>query len=214
MYIYINSHRHISYTRSISLAKSLQKLGPPFASSHDSNNQSWVMATDLAPYALALTMANAKTNNVHISTAIMDHFDESSVQGVKEKIFPPIEDNLEIDTSLDNQNLTPTGFSLIFGSSLQGFFQDTDRVDSALWKTLDQLIDKEDPNALVILAHNRADTLKIPHDSDFSYDIVRRISASDEFFGSMRNRAGDVSDFEISVLKLRNTQCQETLVRQ
>ena len=64
VYIYIYLHQHVSYTRSIALAKSLQKLGPPFASSHDPNNQSWVMATDLAPYALALTMAMTMTVTV------------------------------------------------------------------------------------------------------------------------------------------------------
>lgn len=160
------------------------------------------MATDLAPHALALTMANAKSNNVNVRTAIMDHFDKSSVQDVKKRLFMG-----ENEQQKENQ-LNHTGFSLIFGSSLQGLFQDTDREDSVLWRTLDQLLDSNDPNSLVILAHNRDDALKIPPHSNFSYHRVRRLSASDEFFGNMKSRAGDASDFEISVLQSRATQCR------
>ena len=169
------------------------------------------MATDLAPHALALAIANAKSNNVDLGTAIIDHSDQSSVQDVKKRFFPQ-KKNHETDLSSDNQKQKQpnhTGFSLIFGSSLQGLFQETDRLDSTLWRTLDQLLDTNNPNALVVLAHNRADRLKIPTDSNFSYHLVRRLSASDEFFGNMKSRAGDESDFEISVLQPRSTQCRE-----
>jgi hypothetical protein len=188
----------------------LQKLGFPFSSSHDPNNQPWVVATDLVPHALALSMANAKSNNVDLGTAIMDHFDQSSVQDVKKRFFPQKKEHIcETDLSSDRQKQKQpyhTGFSLIFGSSLQGLFQDTDRLDSILGRTLDQLLDSNNPNALVIIAHNRADTLKIPPDSNFSYHLVRRLLASDEFFGNMKNRAGDVSE---SVLQPRPTLCRE-----
>lgn len=171
------------------------------------------MATDLAPHALALAMANAKSNSIDLGTAIMDHSDQSSVQDVKKRFFPQKKEHVfETDLSSDRQKQKQpyhTGFSLIFGSSLQGLFQETDRLDSTLWRTLDQLLDTNNPNALVILAHNRADTLKIPPDSNFSYHLVRRLSASDEFFGNMKSRAGDESDFEISVLQPRPTQCRE-----
>jgi hypothetical protein len=187
----------------------MQRLGFPL--SDDPENDPWVVATDIAPHALALTMANAKSNNVNVGAMVMDHFDQASVQDVKERFFSrKNECTSETDSSSDKQKQNqplPGGFSLIFGSSLLGLFQDTDRVDSALWRTLDQLLEWNNPNALVILAHNRADTLKIPPDPDFPYHMVRRLSASDEFFGNMSGRTGDASDFEISVLQPRVTQC-------
>lgn len=123
------------------------------------------MASDLAPHALALTMANAKNNGVQLEIAPMDHFDQNSVKNVKKKFFPSNEDlgfeNGVCSDRLNRKQLYRSGFSLVFGSSLQGLFQGTDRLDSALWKTLDQLLDSNNPNALAILAHNRDDALKV-----------------------------------------------------
>ena len=193
----------------------MQREGFPFSSKFDIYNKPWVVATDLAPQALALSMANAKNNNVNLDTAILDHFNQSSVQGIKNRFFRHIKEHLfERDIALNrNEQIEQhhNGFSLIFGSSLQGLFQDTDRLDSSLWRTLEQFLDLRNPNSLIILAHNRADRLEIPNQTIFPYHIVRRVSASDEFFGNMKTRSGDVSDFEISILQRRVAQCSETM---
>ena len=195
--------------RSIAFAKSLEREAFPFSSKVALYNQSWVVATDLAPNALALSMANAKSNNVHLDTAVLDHFNQSSVHEMKKRFFQQGQKDLfERDGQFDRHDQYQpyhNGFRLVFGSSLQGLFQDTDRLDSALWKTLDQLLDSNAPNALAILAHNRDDKLQVPIHTKFPYHLVRRISASDEFFGNMKTRAGDVSDFEISILQRRAT---------
>ncbi len=199
-------HSHYRKKRrfSIALSTSLQNLGFP-VSSQDGNSQPWVVATDLAPHALALTIANANNNNVVVETANMDHFDQSSIQEVKKEFFPQKNENADRQTrNLPNSN----GFSLVFGSSLLGLFQDTHRLDSTLWQILDQLLDSNNPNALVILAHNREDALRLPPESEFAYRLVRRLSGSDDFFGNMKSRAGDSSDFEVSVIQRKATECR------
>ena len=204
-----HSHHCYIYCWSIALARSLKTLGYPFSSSQNPNGQPWVVASDFAPHSLALTMANANNNEVDVGTVIMDHFDQSSVKEVKKRFFPH---NVEhVDTQNRNQP-DRDGFSLIFGSSLQGLFQDTDRLDSALWKALYHLLDSNNPNSLVILAHNREDSLKIPSHANFPFQLVRKLSATEGFFGNMKSRAGDVSDFEISVLQPRTTQCKEKII--
>ena len=166
----------------------------------------WVVATDLAPHALALTIANANNNNVGVETTIMDHFEQSSMEEAKSKFFSHKKENADMETQ--NQP-NPDAFSLVFGSSLLGLFQDTDRLDSALWKTLDELLDSTNPNSLVILAHNRDDSLKLPPHPDFRYRLVRRLSGSDDFFGTMINRAGDASELVISVIQRRASECRD-----
>jgi len=94
---------------------------------------------------------------------------------------------------------------MIFGSSLQGLFQDTGCPESFLWRTLDELLDRNNKNSLVILGHSRVEPFKIPPDPNFPYRLVRRLSASDAFFGDMKTRAGDKSDFEIYVFQPQTT---------
>ena len=100
------------------------------------------------------------------------------------------------------------GFSLIFGSSLQGLFQGTGRRDGTLWKVLDELLDAN-PASLVILGHTVSEQIDLPPDP-FPYRLVRRLSASDDFFGDMKTRNGETSDYEICVFQLKATN-QERL---
>ena len=189
-------------------------MGFPFLSSHHPKNQPWVVATDVAPHALALTMANANSHHVDIGTALMDYFNQTSVQDVKKKFFPPrLKNRLETDLSSDGQKQAQpqhVGFALVFGSSLQRLFQDTDRPESVLWRTLDELLDLNNPNSLAILVHHRADPLTLPPDINFPYRLVRRLSASDEVFGNMKTRDGDASDFEICVFQPHAAHRRET----
>lgn len=202
---------------SIALAKSLQRMDLPFlpSSDHHGKQQPWVVATDVAPHALALTMANANNNDVDdiIDTSLMDHFNQTSMQNVKNKYFPPrIVDTIKTNSSCNTQEQIRTlddGFAMIFGSSLQGLFQDTDRPESVLWKTLDGLLDRNNPNSLAILVHSRVEPLKVPPDPNFPYRLVRRLSASNKFFGDMKTRAGEASDFEIYVFQPQNTHHKE-----
>lgn len=170
-------------------------MGFPFNSSCPTNNQppksSWVLATDVAPHALALTIANSQINNVTVNTAIMNHFDNSSIVNVMNKF------------TKDDEG----GFSLVFGSSLQDLFQTTTTDSSSsnttiapLWQTLNQLLDKNNPNSLVILGHSRFDQLEVPQEEG-SWELITRISGSHSFFGNMQTRDGNLSDFELSVLK-------------
>lgn len=177
-----------------------------------STPQPWIVATDVAPHALALTIANAKNNGVGLDVILMDHFNRSSMYEVKKKYFPEVIEKVDISLrrAKDNRHRFK-GFSLVFGSSLQGLFEETDRRDSKLWTALDDLIEIDNPNALAVFAHNRADPIKVPTASDFPYRVLRRLSGSDEAFGNMRTRAGDTSDFEICVIQRIPTPYGEML---
>ena len=204
--MYCRTHNN-EFETSIALAKSLQRMGFPSLSFEHREKQPWVVATDVAPHALALITANANNNQVDdiIDTSLMDHFNQTSIQEVKKTIFPSrITETRKAYLSYNTQEQTRRqndGFAMIFGSSLQGLFEDTDRPESVLWRTLDELLDRNNKNSLVILGHSRAEPLKIPPDPNFSYRLVRRLSASDAFFGHMKTRAGDKSDFEICVFQ-------------
>jgi hypothetical protein len=47
-------------------------------------------------------------------------------------------------------------FNVILGSSLQGLFDGTPQLDAMLWRVLDMLLSKKNPNALVLLSHVRS----------------------------------------------------------
>merc|ERR1712238_82769 len=197
---------------SIALAKSLQRMWfPSLSSEHRKKQQPWVVATDVAPHALALTMANANKNQVDdiIDTSLMDHFNQTSIQEVKKNKFPSrIIKTRKAHLFYNTQEQTwpqNDGFAMIFGSSLQGLFQDTGCPESFLWRTLDELLDRNNKNSLVILGHSRVEPFKIPPDPNFPYRLVRRLSASDAFFGDMKTRTGDKSDFEIYVFQPQTT---------
>ncbi|VEU42001.1 unnamed protein product [Pseudo-nitzschia multistriata] len=191
---------------SVVLAKSLKSMGFP-SSSYHAKCKPWVVATDLAPHALALAIANGKRNLVDLSVSLVDHFNQSSVKEMKSKyFFQEVKKTASMYEKEEQNYARSIGFPLVFGSSLQGLFQDTDKKDCALWKSLEALIDMNNPNALAILVHNRADPLRLPNDANFSFRLVRRISGSHEVFGNMKTRNGDTSEFEIYVFQRQITR--------
>jgi hypothetical protein len=95
------------------------------------------------------------------------------------------------------------GFDLIFGSSLQGFFEGTSNPNATLWYSLDLLLSRSNPDAIVIFGHIRTGNEKIDVPSAKecrvnSFEIIRRISG-DIFH--MNTRDGGTSDFELVVLR-------------
>ena len=117
-------------------------------------------------------------------------------------------DHMNIESlALLQERFLPSGggFDLIFGSSLQGFFDGTSNPDAALWRSLDLLLSKVNRSALVLLVHVRTEPerIKIPESTDCSmnsFELVRRISG-DVF--QLKTRDGNTSDFEIVVLRRR-----------
>jgi hypothetical protein len=142
-----------------------------------------VVATDVAPQSLALTKANAWFNNANITTLQLNHTNITSVSEAKKRFF------------FFNKSQT-RGFAMVLGSSLMGLFHGTQDPKSMLWTILDMLLDQNNPHALAILVHVRSDPLLPP--TDGSFQLVRRISG--DTFG-MKTRAGESSDFEISVFQ-------------
>lgn len=138
-----------------------------------------VMATDKAPHALALTIANSQAANASVQTALLDHSNAT-----------------DIVRFLDEHS--SAGFAVVLGSSLQAMFDvTTDDREHQLWKTLDLLLDPSNPHAVALLAHS-IKTLRSPRDGGFR--LVRTISGNK--FG-MRTRYSEESDFEISVFQRR-----------
>lgn len=150
---------------------------PSIALARALNNSIVVVATDKAPHALALTNTNSHAANASVGTARLDHFNTTDIWRFR-------------------QEHSPSGFSIVLGSSLQALFDDTtDDRDHQLWTTLELLVDSSNPNAVVLLAHS-INTLKAPQDGSFR--LVRKISGNQ--FG-MKTRYGESSDFEISVFQ-------------
>jgi hypothetical protein len=203
---------------SIVLAKTLQRLLVVEGVGYNPANAAQsplVVATDHAPHALALTMANAHFNedvSKAVATERMDHFDMSSVKSIKQKYFFGGKDD-----SATTAATTANGFGLVIGSSLQGLFQDTQNMDSPLWTVLDELLDDVSPDALAVLVHTRSEPLQEPSsdnnhggssdNSSSKFELVRRISGSHALlllFGNMATRSGDdESDFEVCIFRRR-----------
>lgn len=139
-----------------------------------------VVATDKAPHALALTMANSRAAHATVQTARLDHFNTTEILRFKEEY-------------------APSGFAIVLGSSLQALF-DPPAEDRTyhLWNTLDMLLDKSNPDAVILLAHSTK-ALQPPRDGHFR--VVQTISGNK--FG-MKTRCGGSSDFEITVF-IRNS---------
>lgn len=168
---------------SISLALHLQKQN---TQGHDSPPAVLVVATDVAPHALALSTANAWFNEVTTLTFdVMNHFNTASVEEIRDRYFPR-------DTTSGQHG----GFPVVIGSSLQSFFSNSSDPNSAVWKTLEILLDGDNPHALAIFVHVRDEPLVPP--SDGSFELVRQISG-DKF--GMQTRARDSSDFGIFVFR-------------
>ena len=159
-----------------------------------------IIATDTAPHALSLMVANAKANN-HAKNhdvlvpAIANFTDLASLRRLKR-------DHILM---MSNENDTKYGFDVVLGSSLQSLFrEDTSHPEALLWQALDTLMEDSSPNhhAIAILVHTTVESLQPP--SDGSFRLLKRISG--EVIG-MRNRhvqvgGGDrppTSDFEVAV---------------
>ncbi len=151
-----------------------------------------VVATDVAPHSLALTLSNAWCNGARLTVDFLDYDNMSSILAAKERYYPAI------TTS------EPTGFSVIMGSSLQSLFEDSHFADSSLWKALDLLLDRKNPHALAILVHTKSNPLVPPPSG--SFDLVRHISG-DRL--EMMTRTGDSSDFEVFLFRRSKNKDQD-----
>ena len=137
-----------------------------------------VIATDIAPQALALTKSNALAANASVATALLDHYNETALA--------------DYFRSTHHQG---SGFSILLGSALQALFDEsTVEKDHHLWKTLDSLLDSSG-TAIALLSHT-IHSLQVPDDGLFQR--IRTISG--DRFG-MKTRWGEKSDFEISVFR-------------
>jgi len=132
-----------------------------------------VVATDVADQALALVAANALSNEAEIEVSKLDYYNRTQLRSVR-------------------RSLSPMGFQLILGSSLQGLFQNTGNATSDLWAAASELLAEEGPS-LIILAHTISDSLVAPKNGSFR--LLRQISG-DEM--GMATRWGDRSDFALS----------------
>jgi hypothetical protein len=143
-----------------------------------------VVATDVAPHALALTSTNAKANGAKLLVERLNHTDIHSLEAIKIQH-------------------TRQGFAVVMGSSLQSLFQSTENPDNPLWSVLDVLMDRHNPHAIAVLVHTSSDPLQAPSNNRFT--LLRRVSG-DEF--GMQTRSGESSDFELSFFR-RSTQTDE-----
>lgn len=150
-----------------------------------------VVATDKAPHALALSVANANRNGASVGVAQVDHTNATSLSQLSQSFATGIEG--------DNGS----SFAIVIGSSLGSFFDGTDDPQSALWLAMDLLLDSDNPNAVTVLAHTKAEPLKPPGDGSFR--LIRQIPG--DFFG-METHSGTSSDFEISIFQ-RSLEMQE-----
>jgi len=143
----------------------------------------FVVATDKAPYALALTRANTHASKVSVATSHLDHFNLTSLMEFKKKYYKS----------------EGEGFDIVLGSSLQALFnEETHDPNHHLWVVLDVLLHPSNPNAIAILAH----TIKAiaPPTINSKFRLLRKING-DRF--DMTTRFGESSDFEISVFARR-----------
>ena len=158
-----------------------------------------VVATDISQAALALTVANAFRNGVGeiVTVAEANHTDISSLISMRNKFFP----------SIIGRDGTHDGFDIVLGSSLQGLFNGTSDPDAPLWRSLDVLLLKTNPNAIAILSHVRSgdgsidfpSTVKSGKDGIFPlFECSHRIHG-DQF--EMKTRDGSQSDFEVLVFR-------------
>lgn len=165
---------------SIALALYLQNnhYGP------NNNGKAFVVATDLAPHAMALATVNAKANlaHTHVALARVNHTDIAALEAVKSKF------------SLDKQEVR--GFAVVMGSSLESLFEATEDPQSRIWTILDVLLDHTNPHSIAVLTHTTTDPLQAPVDGSFR--LLRKVSGS--VFG-MQARAGNASCFEISLFQ-------------
>jgi hypothetical protein len=150
-----------------------------------------VVATDLSRSSLGLAVSNLHLNGVGdlVNVSRVDHMSIDSLSDLHQTFYP-----------------FGGGFDLIFGSSLQAFFDGTSDPDAILWHALDLLLSRTNADAMVLFAHVRTGNERIsaPNSTHScginSFELVRRISGD---VYSMSTRDGSTSDFELVVLKRR-----------
>lgn len=158
------------------------------------DRQPLVVATDKMPQALALVLSNAYYNlpQPHlIDVSLVDHSNPRSLQNLTQAYFKDGEGD---------------GFSIVLGSSLLGFFDDTNATDASLWTALDILLSRSNKEAMAIFAHTTELPIKLPQ-SEPKFSLLRRISG-DVF--QMKTRSSSTSDFQISIFQ--RSQWNETNV--
>lgn len=148
-----------------------------------------IVATDTSKLSLGLIVSNTYINGVGhlVNASEINHMNIESISKLHQRYYP-----------------RGGGFDLIFGSSLQGFFDGSSNPDAVLWHSLDKLLSRSNPGALVVFSHvmtgNERIVVPVTKECDNSFEIVRRISG-DIFL--MSTRDGSMSDFELVVLKRR-----------
>ena len=148
-----------------------------------------VVATDIAPHAVATILTNARLNQATgiIKGRVLNHSNvDDVVVGASRRTTVP-----------DGGG---RGYHLVLGSSLQDFFDTPPNDPSSLliWKGLEVLLDRTNPHALAIFVHGQS-ALTAPQDGG-SFELIRRISG--DHFG-MQTLWGASSDFEIFVFRRR-----------
>ncbi len=177
---------------SIALAKAMKHQGNFLSHA--------IVATDSSKASCSLVIENSYRNGVGKMINVTEaNFLEGSISHIREKFF---------GNSVDGESRN--GFNLIIGSSLQGLFHGTSETNAKLWKTLDALLSKSDPNSVVILSHVRYgdERIEVPEhkqivsDGDSAtFECIRRISG--DIF-DMKTRDDKSSDFEIILLRRRS----------
>ena len=167
---------------SIVLAKTLDQYIP--------SNTTRVLATDRALHSLALITSNSQAARVAVMvTHIQDHTNITLLQGMMRQTV----------------QTEGGGYAIVLGSSLQSLFDwKTNDLGHVLWKVLDTLVCRINPNAVALLAH--ASGAVVPPSEDGIFDLVRSISGNDM---SMRTRSGDDSDFQLSLYRRRRDRVLE-----
>lgn len=134
-----------------------------------------VLATDRALHALALTATNSHAAGASVLVKqLEDHSDLAQLEKLG------------------------GGYAIVLGSSLQSLFDwNTRDPNHTLWEVLDKLLDKENPQAIAILAHINGAVVP-PKEEGASFELVRTISGNHL---GMWTRSGDDSDFAISIYR-------------
>ena len=152
-----------------------------------------VLATDISNASLALITSNTHKNGLSglVAAQRANHSDPDSLHLMTQQAF----------LTANGERVNKDGFDVIIGSSLQALFDGTSQQSAALWQSLDVLLSKDNPNAVVILSHVRTsdERIELPIESS-RFECIRRISG-DSF--DMKTRDGNSSDFELILLRRR-----------
>jgi len=188
---------------SIAFAKAVQ-----FYAKETTKNQDFpvIVATDISKSSFSLVTANAHNNGVGSLVVALEanHTDSKSLSLLSEQVAMLSGDEVAMLSGDRHDAEYGRDFSVIIGSSLQGLFDGTHQQGAALWQSLDALLSKNNPDAVVLLSHvrTRDDRIELPPESQRLFECVRRVSG-DHF--AMKTRDGSSSDFELVLLRRLRT---------